>query len=131
MECEFPPGWKKEPTDHSMWSKLMDDKGRERAAIFYKAAFYDQSAHVTLSNRFSATLMPVEGWDASSTSGKKVGVVTDCGKVVFQTNPTGAMPEAHDKRSEWYADQDAKRAEATAWLDNNYPDWKNAAAYWD
>ncbi len=33
----LPTGWKKVPTDHSMWSKLVDEKGRERAAIFYKA----------------------------------------------------------------------------------------------
>ena len=43
----MPEGWKKEPTDHSMWSKLVDEKGRERASIFYKAAFYDRSAHMS------------------------------------------------------------------------------------
>lgn len=25
----LPEGWKKQSTDHSMWSKLIDDKGRE------------------------------------------------------------------------------------------------------
>lgn len=41
---ELPNGWGLEPTDHSMWSKLVDEQGRERASIFYKAAFYDRSA---------------------------------------------------------------------------------------
>lgn len=45
---KLPAGWKKEPTDHSMWSKLVDDQGRERGAIFYKAAFYDRSAHMSV-----------------------------------------------------------------------------------
>lgn len=41
---ELPEGWQKQPTDHSMWSKLVDEQGRERASIFYKAAFYDRRA---------------------------------------------------------------------------------------
>jgi hypothetical protein len=41
---ELPAGWQKKPTDHSMWSLLFDDKGVQRASIFYKAAFYDRDA---------------------------------------------------------------------------------------
>lgn len=41
-------GWKKEATDHSMWSKLVDADGKVIAQIFYKAAFYDRSAHMYL-----------------------------------------------------------------------------------
>ena len=41
---ELPEGWKKEATDHSMWSKLLDAEGNERASIFYKAASYDRDA---------------------------------------------------------------------------------------
>ena len=48
--AELPLGCKKVATDHSMWSKLVDDKGHERAMIFYKAAFYDRSAHMSLSD---------------------------------------------------------------------------------
>ena len=40
----LPTGWKKVATDHAMWSTLVDDTGRERAKIFYKAAFYDRRA---------------------------------------------------------------------------------------
>jgi len=43
-EAKLPDGWKKEATDHSMWSKLVDGYGNERASIFYKAAFYDRDA---------------------------------------------------------------------------------------
>ena len=43
---ELPEGWKKEATDHSMWSKLLDAEGNERASIFYKAASYDRTAFV-------------------------------------------------------------------------------------
>ncbi len=45
----LPEGWKVEPTDHSMWSNLVDEAGTVRASIFYKAAFYDRSAHIRIS----------------------------------------------------------------------------------
>jgi hypothetical protein len=44
----LPEGWKKRPTDHSMWSELVDAEGNVRASIFYKAAFYDRSAHMSV-----------------------------------------------------------------------------------
>jgi len=49
----LPDGWKKQATDHSMWSHLMDEKGRKRAMIFYKAAFYDRDAFIDPEQRFS------------------------------------------------------------------------------
>lgn len=44
--AELPAGWKKRRTDHSMWSELIDENGVVKANIFYKAAFYDRSAHI-------------------------------------------------------------------------------------
>mgnify|MGYP000981072513 CR=1 FL=1 len=44
----LPPGWKREASDHSMWSYLVDEHGRRRVAIFYKAAFYDRDAFMNL-----------------------------------------------------------------------------------
>lgn len=44
---QLPAGWKKRPTDHDMWSELVDDKGVKRAMIFYKAAFYDRRAFMS------------------------------------------------------------------------------------
>ncbi len=45
-DANLPEGWKKQPTDHSMWSLLVDGDGKERAKIFYKAAFYDRHATI-------------------------------------------------------------------------------------
>lgn len=44
----LPDGWSKQPSDHSMWSYVVDEHGRRRVAVFYKAAFYDRSAHMRL-----------------------------------------------------------------------------------
>lgn len=44
----LPEGWRREGSDHSMGSYIVDDRGRKRVSIFYKAAFYDRSAHMYL-----------------------------------------------------------------------------------
>lgn len=46
----LPHGWTRRGSDHAMWSHIIDEHGRERVAIFYKAAFYDRSAHMSLAN---------------------------------------------------------------------------------
>ena len=49
-DTKLPDGWKVEPTEHDMWSRLFDAKGQEIARIFYKAAFYDRSAYIVFGN---------------------------------------------------------------------------------
>lgn len=48
MPATLPEGWQRQATDHSMGSVLVDALGRERVRIFYKAAFYDRRAHMSL-----------------------------------------------------------------------------------
>lgn len=48
FDVTLPEGWKYESTDHSMWSKIVDETGAERVSVFYKAAFYDQRASCSL-----------------------------------------------------------------------------------
>lgn len=47
-KVELPVGWKKVPAEHTVWTDLVDATGKVVANIYYKAAFYDRSAHVTL-----------------------------------------------------------------------------------
>lgn len=44
----LPEGWRREGSGHAMWSYILDDKGRRRVSIFYKAAFYDRRAFAHL-----------------------------------------------------------------------------------
>ncbi|MEV4179894.1 hypothetical protein AB0J28_00425 [Streptosporangium canum] len=46
--AELPAGWKREGTDHAMWSYIVDDLGRRRCSVFYKAAFYDRDAFLNV-----------------------------------------------------------------------------------
>lgn len=48
---ELPAGWTKQGTNHDMWSKLLDENGQEVASIFYKAAFYDRRASLTITRK--------------------------------------------------------------------------------
>lgn len=46
--CTLPTGWSRQATDHSMGSNIVDELGRERVSVFYKAAFYDRKAFATV-----------------------------------------------------------------------------------
>ena len=48
----LPEGWElRANSDHDMWSTLYGAEGAEIAEIFYKAAFYDRSAFIRLTER--------------------------------------------------------------------------------
>ena len=44
VNCTLPEGWRREGSDHAMWSYIVDERGIRRVAVFYKAAFYDRRA---------------------------------------------------------------------------------------
>lgn len=126
LSVTLPAGWKKQATDHAMWSDLLDDKGRKRAAIFYKAAFYDRSAHMHLLcrygvNQYSPCDEAGNAMDYSTHTHMRT-MATDCGNPlwVFGVCPRGD-----------YENRDALLAKATAWLDERYPEWRNPTKYWD
>ena len=117
---ELPPGWRKVATDHAMWSRLLDAEGRERASIFYKAAFYDRNAHLTLARRYNHA-PDYKRRDAEKVA---VSVVTDAGRPVYTTEPIPC-----DDARPWEAST-AAEALAEKWLDEHYPQWRDHGAYW-
>jgi len=51
QQATLPEGWTKDGSSGgSYWSYLVDERGIQRVAIFYKAAFYDRSAHASVIN---------------------------------------------------------------------------------
>lgn len=49
----LPRGWKKVPLEHtSLWSELRNESDEVVAQIFYKAAFYDRHAHISITERW-------------------------------------------------------------------------------
>jgi hypothetical protein len=120
LKVTFPPGWKKQPTSHSMWSLLLDEKGRERAGIFYKAAFYDRRANFRMSARYK-----LDCYRESKTQGLSDICALD-GDTVLKLFGT-------IKQSDFKA-MNAIEAEGKAWLSQQFPGWDGDDAYklfWD
>lgn len=122
----LPNGWKKQPTDHSMWSKLVDEQGRERALIFYKAAFYDCDAFLSISRRY--TVSTFESTDADG------NIVERDKSTNFSTYilDAGKPLKLIAVREKGYGNPQTDKDEAKAfeWINKHYPDHKNPLAYW-
>ncbi len=58
---ELPEGWQKVQRNE-YWSDLVDHQGSVRANIFYKAAFYDRSAHLSLVSQSSTCQVETVRW---------------------------------------------------------------------
>lgn len=139
VQVTLPEGWHKRATNHSMWSDLIDEHGRNRASIFYKAAFYDRAAHITPLRRYSAGVRPEGGWANRGEESGWVGEVTDWdGTVLWQSEPLEAEPpyrygDGEEERQVWLGWRDRKYDlvnQAKAWLNEHYPDNCNPVAYW-
>ncbi|HEX8568190.1 MAG TPA: hypothetical protein VF648_21295 [Pyrinomonadaceae bacterium] len=145
VSVELPEGWKLEATDHSMHNRLLDDKSRVRASIFYKAAFYDRDASLTVNRRFSIHTITwlsgdkrPEGLDSYEIKNitPVYSIVKDCEQEIFRTTES-FFTEKYDSENhwEWWKSwenlEKQKRAEAAAFLEKDYPDWENLFAYWD
>lgn len=129
VNCVSPEGWSIRATDHSMHSELLDPQGRVRGSIFYKAAFYDRRAHMSLKTRYTAGCSPEDGYRteisfAEREAGKWAGTVIDSanGEIVWKTEW-----EIHPD----YQRQNALSSLAVEWMRENYPEYKDPLAYWD
>ncbi len=128
VRVQLPNGWKKEAGGGSYWSYLLDTKGHKRASIFYKAAFYDRSAHMDWLSPLVCTAVTAEGKDQYDTKEYPAtfyGVVFKEDAEIFRTEPVIVKDNqvAYDITSRL-------REEARAWMITNYPDHQNQFAYW-
>ena len=120
ITVQFPEGWEKKATEHSMHSDLLDSNGRIRGGIFYKAAFYDRRADMHLTRRYS--------WSQDyELEGAVQYVIKDCGEVIHRFNKT----ECKEYSEEYWTIRDKQEIEAQAWLIHRFPDWKDVGAYWN
>ena len=126
VNVTLPAGWKKQATSHAMWSELLDEKGRRRASIFYKAAFYDRNARITLERRYRhdkyqpclALGEPTDYETATHT----LTTVKDGDKPIVTIGIA-------EKDNYELSDQHEKLA--VAWLNEHFPNWQDPMAYWD
>jgi hypothetical protein len=122
VNVTLPDGWSKVPTTHSMWSELRDAGGHVRAGIFYKAAFYDRDAHMSLSRYINVTRRYYDKAEGADIGETDAVVINADGAVLFET---ARVPQNYFKSI------DVIEAEAHAWADEHYPDWRDPLAYWE
>ena len=109
---------------------LLDDRGRQRAYVFIKTAFYDYTGYVswnsaiTVEDRRTDSEKDIydEPEDAEVTIA--VSVVKD-GNVLHQTESVTTVRAKH------YEATQSLRAAAQEWLDENFPNHSDPFAYWD
>lgn len=124
VRVKLPAGWKKQPTDHSMHTDLLDDKGRQRGSIFYKAAYYDRKASLSMTCRFHCSTHTDATENRYADNTDYYGVVIDGDDtLIWRTADTAVYGNYKATR--------ALQAEARTWLAEHYPDYENPMAYWD
>lgn len=126
----LPEGWEIKATDHHMWNNLFDNKGRQRANFFYKAAFYDRDAFINFDTRYHVGV----GHTADSGADYEVwknsdyqGTVKDGETVIFSTEcvPVTGSYDGDDEV------KDILKAQLDKYVAEHYPDYENIHAYWD
>lgn len=116
-----PDGWEIRPTEHAMHSDIVDDRGRVRGGIFYKAAFYDRRAAGNWVTRYQARTdysreyRSVVACDA---------IDTETGDVLFHSEIICG------ERKNWLCQDEADKL-VTDWLTEHFPQWRDVAAYWN
>lgn len=123
VRAKLPNGWKKQPTDHSMYTDLLDTQGRKRGIIFYKAAYYDRKASLDMTCRFRYGTRTDATEHRYADDTEYYGDVIDGDTLIWRTKNTAAHGN--------YQAVQALQNEAKAWLTEHYPDFQNPMAYWD
>lgn len=121
VNVKFPQGWTFRPTDHSMWSELLDPNRNVRAGIFYKAAFYDRSANMHLDRAISVE----RNYDVKDII--QFFVKYNKEEVLLATEIVRDVKEYSD---EYWEEERRLRDVATDWMNKNYPDNSDVLAYW-
>jgi hypothetical protein len=129
-QTTLPSGWKIESVSE-YWSYLHDNKGRERAEIFYKSAFYDECAHIRPTVRYIT-----KSHKPDTNRDYKQEVVFDNAtqSVVFAMelrHDPGFENSTREERKVAYDLNDEDRKVTKQWLNEHYPNHDDPSAYWE
>ncbi len=115
LQATLPEGWKIVPTEHDMWTDLLDAQGCKRAGIFYKAAFYDRNAHICFETRYYV----------ANDYAKPMNTL-----YVYDTKTKQRLYTAGTVDNEDYKKREQLYDTAKQWLAEHYPQHANPFAYW-
>lgn len=126
-EAAVPPGWTiRARSDHAMWSDLLDAKGRKRASIFYKAAFYDRRATMHPCTRYTTEVEYQGEFGKAGESHRGYVLDNATGTELFSTK---TLRREGDDRT--FLKTEDLRKETEAWIVEHFPEYRDPAAYWD
>lgn len=125
VNVTMPEGWELRATDHSMWSELRDQQGRIRASMFYKAAFYDRDASISLCRRYS-----INQYDTKDGEPENLIRVSVYDADTLKHDAISISEIECDNPKERFSERDRLYLETKEWLNEVYPDWENPLAYW-
>lgn len=120
VKSTLPPGWTRAATDHSMHSDVLDEKGRKRVGVFYKAAFYDRRASSFLNCRFRIDTLS-SPYDKGIPDGEYAYAVRDAGAEIYRTTSFKMRDRDADRKA---------KAEARDWLAERYPNADDPTLNW-
>lgn len=114
----MPKGWSRKGSNNPMWTNLIDARGNCRGQFFYKASFWDRD---TLMHGPYRRYIAAPDYDREIAKDHEACTVLDrvTDSVIFRT---AIHPYSYEDK--W------ARAEAEAWLKENFPDHDDPAAYW-
>ena len=126
----LPQGWKIKPSDHRIYSHIVDEKGRRRAQIGYEARDDWTSFH--LERRFNPTFTKDDWNEADDEKGASViACITDSDKKELWRGKR--VPEVDKKKPNWHSEpsaMDLAARIAEKKLTDIAPDWRSPEAYW-
>jgi hypothetical protein len=95
VNVTLPAGWKRQGSDHAMWSYVLDERGVQRVAVFYKAAFYDRKAHGSVVRPGRAAVTDVIYGDGPAALPEQWSVFTDEERADFVTEVRSAAADEY------------------------------------
>jgi hypothetical protein len=114
----LPEGWKKVALDHAMGSAIVDELGRQRVSVFYKAAYYDRRAdmHLTTVYGYVMRLEYEKGAPVLDESWATPEAVAEAAKgLISRANESIAL---YEKSTDAYATKRvAESRETIAWAE--------------
>jgi hypothetical protein len=140
--AKMPEGWTKRTSDHDMWAYIYDALGFRRLSVFYKAAFYDRSSHMSIENRFHIRQDFSDGHYEDGTIKYDVLAQVPGGEseALFAVTSEQKFPRPADNVSseEYRAHFDRKteveaelRDRCLGWLVGRFPDPLNPLKHWE
>lgn len=120
LKAKLPEGWSMKAED-SYHTNILDEKGRVRAAFFYKGVFYARTGHMVAYCRYGVK---------SEVTIK--GNIEDGATVfVYDRNNDSIVKKFGSFPDSWCDEHEKAREDAYKWLKEHFPSCEDPTAYWD